>query len=102
MPISGTITIYSRKYLTSFDSLNSNYDFPAHYRAMLVANLRCWLAPYYEKEPSPQNKRIAKQTKNAVISQNKRNNVAVSFVSGVPNRNRNYGNIYTGFDNANN
>lgn len=85
-PTTGTITLYTRKYLTRFASLDTDYEFPDYYRTMLVYNLAEWIAPEYEKEASASVKRIAKRSRNAVTAQNKRNNRPISRLLGIPKR----------------
>ena len=96
VPTTGTITLYSRKYLSSFDDLDTVYELPDYYRTMLVYNLAEWIAPEYEvMEVSPIIKRISKRSRDAVTAQNKRNNRPTSRLTGIPKRGR--GGSYTGF-----
>lgn len=95
VPTTGTITLYTRKYLTQFTDLDTAYAFPDYYRTMLVYNLAEWIAPEYEREASASVKRIAKRSRNAVTAQNKRNNRPLSRLLGIPSRRGN--GSYTGF-----
>lgn len=99
VPSTGTITLYSRKYLTAFTGLTDTFAMPAQYRAMLVHNLAIWLAPEYEREASPTVRRIAAKTKKTVMVQNDRNEDYVSEITGLPSRTES-GNIYTGYYNT--
>jgi len=70
----GTITLYSRKELTSFVNLDAVMNMPSEYRSMLVHNLAVWIAPEYEREALPTIKEIATESKNKIINQNTRQN----------------------------
>lgn len=87
VPTSGTtFTMYSRKPLTSFDTLDTVFSFPAEYEAMLVYNLAVWIAPEYEREASPTVRTVAAKTKKTVAVQNRRSENRVSSLSGIPSR----------------
>lgn len=79
-----TITLYSRKALTEFSGLTTTFAFPNIYKPMLIYNLAVWMAPEYEREPSRQVIKVAKQTLNAVQARNERNNKPISSLGGIP------------------
>lgn len=85
VPTTGTITLYSRKYLTGFTDLDTVYAFPAFYRNMLVYNGAVALSSEYEREASPTVQGIAKSSKRKVKAQNKKNNKPVSMLN-TPSR----------------
>lgn len=91
-----TITLYSFKELTSFTSLDTTFVMPPEYKAALIYNLAVWIAPEYEREASRSVVAVAKRTKNAVMTQNKRNEQHVSDID-VPQRGDQHGNIYAGY-----
>lgn len=72
------VTIHSFKPLSEIASLNTVVSLPKEYEAAIVYNAALWIAPEYTREASPTVQRIAKQTKDAVQSQNKRNEFFVS------------------------
>jgi hypothetical protein len=93
-----TVTLYSFKPLTSFTNLTTDFSMPEEYRAALEYNLAEWIAPEYEREASPSVKKIAKQTKDAVIGQNRRNENFISTIDVPADRsNKDSGNIYGGW-----
>ncbi|MAI17154.1 MAG: hypothetical protein CBC71_06340 [Rhodobacteraceae bacterium TMED111] len=83
---SGTVTIYSEKPLTSFETLDTVYNFPAEYQSMLEFNLAVWIAPEYEREAPQTIKNVARRTFNTVQAANKRNNMVKSSLD-VPTSN---------------
>lgn len=72
VPSSGTLKLYSKKPLTSFTSLDSDFSMPAEYQAMLEYNAAVWVAPEFEVAPSQSVMMIAQETKQAVLAQNSR------------------------------
>lgn len=93
----GTVTLYSRKALTGFTSLDTDFVMPEQYKTMLIHNLAVRLAPEYEKEASPTVQRIANTSKRSVQVQNRRNEKHVSVISGVPSQKKTSGDIYGGY-----
>lgn len=78
-----TVTIFSRKPLESFASINDVVNIPAWYRRALVFNLAIEEAPSYEKEPSPTILASANQSKGNVFSYNGRNEKIRSDLSSA-------------------
>lgn len=68
-----TATIFSRKPITSFTSINDTVNLPSGYRRALLYNLAVEQAPDFEKEPSPTVLKVANQSKANVFSYNSRN-----------------------------
>lgn len=97
VPVTGTITLYSRKVLTGFTDLDTDFAMPEQYKTMLIHNLSVRMAPEYEREASPTVMRIAKQSKDLVKIQNKRNDQNISVITGVPSVESVSGDIYGGF-----
>lgn len=83
---SDTFHMYSRKPLTSFVSLDTEFAMPAQYLSMLIHNLAVWIAPEYEREASRTITQIAMKTKKTVMVQNERNEKRVSLINGIPLR----------------
>lgn len=92
-----TITISSTKALTSFSDLDTVYSLPPEYRTAIVYNGAIWLAPEYGKEPSLNITKLAKQSLDAVLGQNTRNNKSVSKLDAPGVTNRGGDNIYSGW-----
>jgi hypothetical protein len=69
-----TITLFTRKPIAAFASINDTVDLPEGYRRALVYNLAMEEAPSYEKEPAPTVVKIANQAKSSIFSYNSRNN----------------------------
>ena len=90
-----TITINSVKELTSFTTLDAAFSMPAEYRIALEHNLAVYIAPEYEKEASITIQRVAKRTKNAILTQNNHNRRNIATLD-VPCSTRGVFNIYTG------
>jgi hypothetical protein len=67
-----TLQLWSKKALTSFANLTTDYTLPPGFQDMLVYNLAIRLAPEYEKEPSPFLNKMARDTYNAVMGYAKR------------------------------
>jgi hypothetical protein len=68
-----TVTMFTRKPITGFSSINDTFDMPSGYRRALVYNLAVDEAPAYEKEASPTILKIANQSKSNIFSYNSRN-----------------------------
>jgi len=83
---SDTFTMYSRKALTGFTTLDTTFAMPEQYKAMLIHNLAVWIAPEYEREASPTIQSIANKSKKTVIVQNERNEKHASLLTGIPSR----------------
>lgn len=93
-----SITINSIKPLTAFATLDTVYDMPAEYEIALVYNLAVLIAPEYEKEPTMSVMRVAKESKVAIQTQNKRNDKRLASLDGIPSRGQATGNIYQGYE----
>lgn len=91
-----SITLYSFKPLSTFSDLDTVFAMPAEYRTALVHNLAVWIAPEYEREASPTIQRIAADAKDAVMAQNKRNEMFLSPID-IPTRRQMLNNIYEGY-----
>lgn len=91
-----TLTILSRKALTSFSDLTTDYTLPTGMETMLVHNLAVQLAPEYEKEAAPTVQTIARQTKAAILGANKRHNYPSSPIDPML-QGESDGNIYNGW-----
>jgi len=91
-----TITLYSFKPLTAFTNLDTDFAMPEEYKAALIYNLAIWIAPEYERDASMEIKRIARNSKDAVVSQNKRNENFISMTD-VPSRGGQTGSINQGY-----
>lgn len=92
-----TVTMFTRKPLVEFTSINDNVDLPSGYRRALVYNLSVEEAPAYEKEPTPTVVKIANQSKSNIFSYNSRNNKVRSTISSALLYDEGEGfNIYTG------
>lgn len=96
-PSTGTVTLFSRKPLTSFDTLDTVFAMPAQYKTLLVHELAVYVAPYFEREASATVRRIADEAKRIVKSQNKKNNPMFSRIDDIPDRQNVSGDIYRGF-----
>lgn len=92
-----SVTIYSRKAITQFTDLDTAFAMPDEYRAMLEYNLAVWLSPEYEMEASPTVKRIARQTYDAVASQNTKNENNLAHLDVPSGENMSVGDIYSGY-----
>ena len=93
-----TITLNSRKHLDGFATLDTVYNLPPEYQAMLEFNLAVWIAPEYEREPLPSVQRLANRTYTAVVGQNKRNEKNLSSIDAPRAESRiGTGNIYEGY-----
>lgn len=94
-----TFTWFARKPLTSFSTLDTEFAMPGQFEAMITMNLAEWLASEYEREPSNTLRKLAMQTKKAVIAQNRRNEKNTSDLSGIPSgdNSSSIGNIYSGY-----
>ena len=94
-----TITLYSKKALTQFASLDSTLILPPEYETALVYNLAVWVAPEYEREPSRQVQKIAAKSLMAVERQNLRNtsvNISTITVPRPENQDGDY-NVLRGY-----
>jgi len=92
-----TVTMFSRKPLTAFASINDTVDLPSGYRRALLFNLAVDSAPDFEKEASPSVVKIANQSKANVFSYNSRNKkVRSSTTSALLYDEGDQFNIYTG------
>lgn len=94
-----TITLYSFKPLTGFSGLTTTFSMPPEYEAAIVNNLAVWLAPEYEKEASRTVMMLAHETKQAVLTQNQRNERYVLTSDYPGTRQRDEGSIYKGWYN---
>jgi len=74
------MTIYSRKPLTSFTSLNTDIDLPVGYKRALVNNLAVDLSPEYEKTLTDALLRVANESKGNVFAFNSRNEHNISQI----------------------
>jgi hypothetical protein len=83
---SDTFFMHSRKALTSFTTLDTVFNMPEQYKAMLIHNLAVWIAPEYEREASPTIKKLAAKTKKTVLVQNERNEKHAALMTGIPAR----------------
>jgi len=93
-----TITIYSKKVLTQFTSLDATLNLPPEYETALIYNLALWLSGDFEREPRPQVIKVANSSKKTVERQNLRNtSVNVAKVSAPRNSDYSYYNIYKGY-----
>ena len=68
-----TITLYSRKPLTEFTTLNTDISLPSGYKRALQQNLAIDLAPTYEREPTQSLLSMARESKDNVLASNTRN-----------------------------
>lgn len=75
-----TLTLYSRKPLTSFTTLNTNIDLPPGYKRALVNNLAVEIAAQYEKEPTQMLIKNAQEGKGNVFAANSRNDDNVTSI----------------------
>lgn len=92
-----TVTLYSIKPLSSFASQTTAYNFPSEYEDAIVKNLMVNLAPYYGVEPTPNQLRLARDSKNIILTNNSANQSNQSPVD--PTLVRYYDglfNVYTG------
>jgi hypothetical protein len=87
------INVWSRKPITAFANLTTDYDMLVGAEDMLVYNLAERLCPDYEKPVTPDVAKMAKVTKNAVTTLNRRNNYPTSVVWPTNGR----GNVYNGW-----
>lgn len=89
-----TITLYSRKAITEFLDLTTDYTLPTGLENALVWNLAVVLCPEYEKEPSAVVVSQSRKSKSAFVTKVRRNNYPVSDIdfSTKPK-----GNIYNGW-----
>jgi hypothetical protein len=94
-----TLTIYSRKYITEFADLDATFSMPPEYRMMLEYNLAVWIAPEYEKEASRTVVNKARETKEAVQTQNTRNENDLVYIDAPSSEGTQgqSGNIYAGW-----
>ncbi len=92
-----SVTLHSFKPLAKFESLNTEFNMPAEYKAALVYNLAVWLSDEYEIQPSANVMRLAHHTKDVVEAQNKRNEFFTSSVDVPADRSRPSGNICEGW-----
>jgi len=91
-----TITLVDEKALTGFPTLDTDFAMPPEYEDALIYNLCVMIAPEYEREPMPAVMRQAKITKDAVKTQNSKNNKRRSTLS-VPSRSGGGYNVYRGY-----
>lgn len=74
---SSSITIFSKKPLTKFSSLDAEFSFPAEYERALIYNLAIEVAPEYEREPSATVMRTAAKSKAVIQNQNTANDLSL-------------------------
>ena len=93
-----TITIYSQKELAQFTDLDTDFTFPPEYQAFLIYNLAVWIAGEYERQPSVQVQQVANKTKDAIQTQNVKNNNFTSKVDtpSAENQRTDY-NVFRGY-----
>ncbi len=91
-----TVTITSKKAVTKFADLTTDYELPDGMSMMLKYNLAVIWAPQFEMEASPTVQATARQTKTAYMAYNNTNNVATSSMDAMFSNGS--GNIYTGWD----
>lgn len=72
-----TLTLISEKPLTSFASLDDDFDMPPEYEDAIVYNLAVRRAPDYEREASTEVKRIASNSLKLIKKQNRKNDKGV-------------------------
>lgn len=89
-----TLTLYSRKPLTSFADINADYDLPTGLENALVWALAVALCPEYEKEPTPFVLSQANKSMTGFETSIRRNNYPVSDLDFGG---RATGNIYNGW-----
>jgi hypothetical protein len=77
---SATLNLWSRKAITQFADLTTDYDMSDGVESALVHNLAVDIAPEYEKEASATVKSKAKETKTAVSSAMRRQNYPTSDI----------------------
>jgi len=92
---SGTLNIWSRKALTEFADLTTDYDTPRGMEELLWSNLAVRLAPDYETEASRDVKRIARDSMRALEAATKRNNYPKSQIDIASGGST--GNIFSGW-----
>lgn len=90
-----TLTIYSKKLLTAFADLTTDYTLSPAFERMLIKNLAVTLAPEYEKEASPTVQRDARKSRNAILVYNQRNNYQTTSVDEALTTTGGF-NIYSG------
>lgn len=95
-PAGTTLNIYSKKALTSFSDLTTDYTLPDGFVDMLVYNLAQRLAPDYEKEAGPTVTRLAAQTLQVIMTSNRRNDYPTMEIEGCGGS---AGNVYKGWEN---
>jgi hypothetical protein len=94
------ITLYSKKALTQFASLDTTLTLPPEYETALVYNLAIWLSGDFEREPRAQVVKIANSSKMTVERQNLRNtSVSVASLEVPSSEDGTYSgyNIYRGY-----
>jgi len=97
VPQSGyTVTITSKKAVTKFSDLTTDYDLPDGMSMMLKYNLAVLWAPQFEMEASQTVQTTARQTKTAYMAYNNTNNFTTSSMDSMFTNGT--GNIYTGWD----
>ena len=92
-----TVTMFSRKPIVEFNSINDTVNLPSGYRRALIYNLALELAPEYEREALPTVVKIANKSKGNIFSYNSRNKRIRSNPTGalLYNEGERW-NIYTG------
>lgn len=95
VPLSGTVTLYTRKPLSSFSSLDDAFSMPPEYQAYIEYNGAVWLAPEYETIPQPGVIKMANRTRNAVKIKNRKNEQNFAKLN-IPSRSDIHSNIYQG------
>lgn len=90
-----SVTIASRKAITTFANLTTDYDMPEGFKSMLVYALAVHLSPEYEKPVTMDLLRMARETKQAVETSIRRNNYPTSEVDVSVMGGESF-NIYTG------
>lgn len=68
-----TATLFTEKSLTGFATLDTVYALPPEYERAIIFNTAVEVAPEYERQPSIDVKRIAKQSLDLIKAQNKFN-----------------------------
>ncbi len=93
-----SITLFSRKPLTQFASLDADLIFPPEYETAMIYNLAVMISPEYEREPSRSVVKTARSAYRAVEKQNLRKDQNVSRID-VPKTEHqaNLYNIFRGY-----
>lgn len=92
-----SITLIDESILTGFTDLDTLFGMPPEYEDALIYNLAIRMAPEYEREPSVSVQKIAIETKDAVKTQNSKNDKHRSTIDTPSRESRGGYNFYNGY-----